>query len=139
MSKQTDLADYRCRLWQNGYAPLPLEGKQPPLKGGQQKFETNADEIRLLTNTYSYALNTGALTRNTPCLDIDIMDEDAAEAVEALACEHFANYGAFLVRTGKAPKRAVFFQTDQPFKKQLISLTAPNGMAHKIEFLCDGQ
>jgi hypothetical protein len=134
-----DIAELRVRLWRNGYHPLPLEGKVPPMKGWQNKFNANPKEIALWSKSYNLAHNTGVLTGDTPCLDIDITDEAAAEDVEHLACDCFGNYGRFLVRTGKAPKRAIFFQTDQPFKKLLISLTAPNGAAHKIEFLCDGQ
>jgi hypothetical protein len=134
-----DVLELRVRLWQNGYHPLPLEGKVPPMKGWQNKFDTNPEEIALWSKSYNLAHNTGVLTGDTPCLDIDITDEAAAEDVEHLACDCFGNYGAFLVRIGKPPKRAIFFRTETPFKKLLISLTAPNGTAHKIEFLGDGQ
>jgi hypothetical protein len=137
MTKQLD--ELRVRLWKNGYHPLPLEGKVPPMKGWQNKLDTNPNEIALWSTVYNLAHNTGVLTGDTPCLDIDVTDEAAAEDVEHLACDCFGNYGTVLVRIGKAPKRAIFFQTDQPFKKLLISLTAPNGTAHKIEFLGDGQ
>ena len=33
----------------------------------------------------------------------------------------------------------ILFRTDQPFPKVAVSLTAPAGSQHKIEFLCDGQ
>ena len=31
MTEQSDLADYCCKLSQNGNAPISLEGKRPPL------------------------------------------------------------------------------------------------------------
>ncbi len=140
MTEQSDLADYRCKLWQNGYAPIPLLGKRPPLTGWQQKIDTNEDEIRLLTRTYTYALNTGILTKFTPCIDIDLLNEEAAKAVEDLARERFEERGYFLVRIGKAPKRAILFRTNDPFPKCSLSLVAPNGDAtQKIEVLADGQ
>ena len=140
MTEQSDLADYRCKLWQNGYAPIPLEGKRPPLTGWQQKIDTNPDEIRLLTRSYTYALNTGVLTKFTPCIDIDLLNEDAAKAVEDLARERFEERGYFLVRIGKAPKRAILFRTNDPFPKCSLALVAPNGdTTQKIQVLADGQ
>jgi hypothetical protein len=44
-----------------------------------------------------------------------------------------------LVRIGKPPRRAIPFRTDEPFKKIVVNLIAPNGAEEKIEFLGDGQ
>ena len=77
----------RLKLLANGYAPLPIEGKRPPLKGWQKKTETNAAEIELWEKVYPQATNTGILTQLTPTLDIDITNPEPAEAVEALARE----------------------------------------------------
>jgi RecA-family ATPase len=131
--------EIRLKLRALGYAPIPVSGKRPSMEGWQTKLGVNADEIKLWERLYPYDKNTGVLTGDTPCLDVDIMDEAAAEDVEHLACDCFGNYGALLVRIGKPPKRGIFFRTEQPFKKLSVSLTAPNGMAHKIEFLGDGQ
>jgi hypothetical protein len=79
------------------------------------------------------------LTKFAPCLDIDVTDPAAADAVEALAREHFEERGAFLVRFGQAPKRAVLLRTDEPFSKLRREFTARNGSTHKIEVLADGQ
>ena len=66
--------------------------------------------------------------------------EPAAEAIEDLARERFEERGYFLVRIGKAPKRAVLFRTDVPFKKLTLALVAPDGgTRQKIEILGDGQ
>ena len=44
------------------------------------------------------------------------------------------------MRIGKAPKRAVLFRTDVPFKKLTLALVAPDGdTRQKIEILGDGQ
>jgi hypothetical protein len=136
LSVQTDL---RVRLFKAGYSPLPLQGKVPPMEGWQQKTQTNTDEIKLWSNLYPYCGNTGILTRLAPTLDIDIMDEAAAEAVEELARDRFEERGWFLVRIGKAPKRAVLLRTLAPFKKAQLKLIAPNGATAKIEILADGQ
>jgi AAA domain/Bifunctional DNA primase/polymerase, N-terminal len=129
----------RLRLRAGGYHPLPCEGKAPPLKGWQTKFDSNEAEIRLWDQAWHLAANTGLLTKFVPTLDIDITDPAAAEAVEALAREHFEEHGYFLVRVGQAPKRAVLLRTDEPFDKLVRVFTAPNGGEHKIEILANGQ
>jgi AAA domain/Bifunctional DNA primase/polymerase, N-terminal len=133
------LTALRLRLRANGYHPLPCEGKAPPLTGWQTKFDSNEAEIRLWDRTWHLATNTGLLTKFTPALDIDITDPAAAEAVEALAREHFEERGNFMVRTGQAPKRCIPLRTDEPFGKLARIFTAPNGGEHKIEILSNGQ
>jgi AAA domain/Bifunctional DNA primase/polymerase, N-terminal len=130
----------RLKLLANGYAPLPIEGKRPPLKNWQKKTAANAAEIELWEKVYPYATNTGILTQLTPTLDIDIINPEAAEAVEALARERFEERGFVLIRTGQAPKRAILLRTDTPFKKITGTVIAPKGETdQKIELLADGQ
>jgi hypothetical protein len=132
--------DVRMTLRGNGYMPLPLNGKAPPLQKWQQKFETNAEEIDLWGTTWPNANNTGILCRFTPTLDIDILDADAAAAVEALVRERFEDGGHVLTRIGLPPKRAIPFRTQEPFAKIVVPLIAPNGdTKQKLEFLSDGQ
>ena len=130
----------RLKLLANGYAPLPIEGKRPPLKDWQKKTDTNAAEIELWEKVYPQATNTGILTQLTPTLDIDITNPEPAEAVEALARERFEERGFVLIRTGQAPKRAILLRTNTPFKKITGNVVAPNGDTdQKIELLADGQ
>jgi hypothetical protein len=130
----------RLRLLENGYAPLPIEGKRPPLKDWQKKPATNAAEIELWEKVHPQATNTGILTQLTPTLDIDITNPEAAEAVEALARERFEERGFVLVRTGEAPKRAILLRTNTPFKKITGTIVTPTGdTGQKIELLADGQ
>src|SRR5262245_60986518 len=132
-------ADLRLSLMRGGYSPIPLHGKIPAMEGWQNKYTTNPEEIALWTKVYPSDDNTGVLTRLTPTLDIDILDEAAAKAVEDLARERLEERGYFLVRIGKAPKRAVPMRTDKPFKKLALKLVAANGQTAKVELLCDGQ
>lgn len=68
------------------------------------------------------------------------MNKDAGDAVEHLIRDRFGDCGTVLVRVGKAPKRAVPFQTAKPFDKLQVSLTNANGVnGDKIELLCGGQ
>jgi hypothetical protein len=135
-----DPTECRLRLHGAGFAPLPLNGKKPAIAAWTAKGDTNDSEIRLWGSLYPYSINTGILTRLAPAIDIDILNPEAAEAVEELARERFEERGYFLVRTGKAPKRAILLRTLEPFKKIQALLIAPNGdTEQKIEILGDGQ
>jgi hypothetical protein len=130
----------RLALHNGGYAPIPLNGKIPVLKAWQKRHETTRDEIAFWSRTHPAAENTGVLTRLTPTLDIDILDEDAAAAVERLVRERFEEAGRILVRFGRRPKRAILFQTGAPFPKvAAVFVMAHGAPGEKLEFLCDGQ
>ena len=80
------------------------------------------------------------LTQFTPACDIDILDQEAAEACELLIRDRFGDTGSLLVRFGLRPKRMMLFQTAKAFKKIAVALIAANGdTRQKIEFMCDGQ
>jgi hypothetical protein len=110
------------------------------MNGWDEKISATDDEIRLWSSLYPYATNTGVFTRLVPTIDIDILNPEAAQAVEDLVSERHAEHGNILVRFGKRPKRAIPFRTDEPFKKITANLTAPDGSeGQKIELLADGQ
>ena len=93
-----------------------------------------------MERSFPYAASTGILTRFVPTLDIDITSEPAAKSVEALVRERFEEHGYLLVRVGRAPKRAVLFRCDEPFRKITAELISPmGGSGQKLEFLGDGQ
>jgi hypothetical protein len=130
----------RLRLREAGYHPVPAEGKVPPLKGWQAKFDTGPEEIRLWQRSWHMARNTGVLAKFAPGLDIDLLDEDACEAIEALVNKTVSDDDSrTLVRVGQHPKRLIPFRTAAPFKKLVLNVLAPNGAAGKIEFLGEGQ
>jgi AAA domain/Bifunctional DNA primase/polymerase, N-terminal len=139
MLMANDATTVRVLLQRGGYAPIPVHGKVPALQRWQEHTQTNGDEIALWEKLYRDAVNTGILTARNPAIDIDLLDEAAAEAVEALAREKFEARGFFLVRIGKAPKRAIILRTDLPFSKMTRTVVAANGNSEKIEVLCDGQ
>jgi hypothetical protein len=135
-----NLATLRRQLKAGGYSPIPCEGKKPPVDGWEKKITVDDDEINLWSILYQYAGNTGVLTKYTPAFDIDVLNPDAAKAVEDLVRERNEEFGRVLVRFGLSPKRAVLFQTDAPFKKIQVPLIAPNGCnGEKLELLGDGQ
>jgi RecA-family ATPase len=130
--------ELRLTLLAKGYTPLPLRGKIPEGTGWQNRT-TNENEIKLWSSLYQYATNTGVLCKQTPFLDLDILNPEAADAAEALVREKFDDGSPILTRFGKPPKRAIPFQTKTPFKKIVVNLISPNGEMEKIEFLADGQ
>ena len=123
-----------------GYLPTPVIGKAPVQGGWQTKTDLIDAEIVGWTRQYPNAKSTGLLTRAMPTLDIDILDKKASEAVEALVRDRYEVKGKILTRFGLAPKRAIPFQTDKPFKKITANLIAPDGSkGQKLELLGDGQ
>ena len=134
------VTDTRLRLRAAGFSPTPVNGKAAVLSGWQNKRDVNDDEIKLWNNLFPHASGTGILTVHTPVFDIDISNEEAAEAVERLARERFEEAGRVLVRIGRPPKRAIPFRSDNAFKKISINLIAANGdTSQKLELLAAGQ
>jgi hypothetical protein len=129
----------RVTLLHGGYSPLPLIGKAPALREWQKRIDTSEGDIQTWSKVYPNATNTGVLTRLVPTLDLDIVDEDAIRTIEELVRANHEEHGLVLMRTGKPPKLAIPFQTDEPFGKIIANLVAPNGSTHKIEFLGNGQ
>src|SRR5262249_53352050 len=136
---QPNITALRLQLRKNGFNPIPVEGKIPPMKGWQQKFEVSEEEIRRWEKTSPRARNTGVLAKFTPGLDIDVTIEAAAKAAEDKAREFLLEHGDIHVRFGLPPKRLVPLRTDEPFAKLSRTFTAPDGSKQKIEMLGDGQ
>src|SRR5262249_5666781 len=145
----SDVTALRLRLLQAGYTPIPLYGKEPPvygknnsrqgLAGWQMLQNITREQIEMWAKTWPDARNTGVLTRKVPTLDLDIFNQEAAEACEDYVREQYEDRGQLLTRIGKAPKRAILFRTDEPFDKIVVNIVAPNTNMEKIEFLADGQ
>jgi len=141
----TDVLALRQQLRESGYCPIPLYGKEPPIYGKNNKHkgldgwqtlnDITPEQIELWSKLWPDAQNTGILTQRVPTLDLDILNEEAAEGCENYTHEQYEDRGSFLVRIGKAPKRAILFRTDEPFAKIVINLSAANGNSEKIEFL----
>jgi Bifunctional DNA primase/polymerase, N-terminal len=132
--------EVRQALVDRGFTPIPVIGKAPPFKSWQNINNVSRSMLEAWARNWPRATNTGILTRVTPTIDIDVLNEPAAIAAENLARERFEERGFFLVRIGKPPKRAIPFRTLQPFGKLTTNFNVPAGAdAEKIEFLCDGQ
>jgi hypothetical protein len=127
---------YRKALLRAGFLPVPCIGKMVHLPDWTNIRELTDEIIETWAVTRPDHLNTGILTRSTPTIDIDVLDEQVAEEIEAL----FGNaLESSAVRIGMPPKRAIPFRTDKPFKKITARFRAPSGQVHKVEVLGDGQ
>jgi putative DNA primase/helicase len=135
----------RLAMLERGWRLIPLNGKKPHLNGWQN---TDADEeaVRSWEIERRTETNTGALTKNMACVDIDILDARAVDAILDLVRQRYADKGKVLTRVGKPPKAAVPFQTGEPFKKIAVLVWPPGEPRpekdkdlHRVEILCDGQ
>ena len=81
---RSPITEWRLAAARNGYTPTPVYGKNPAPEKWQQKHEVSKGEIESWERDgfYPAALSTGVLTKNTPAIDIDILHEEAATAVE---------------------------------------------------------
>jgi len=130
-------SDVRLRLHAAGFDPCACRGKEALMVGWNKKY--TAEEVAAWANQYPTWTNTGIRTSNAPAFDIDIKNEEAAEAAEELIRNLYADRGTLLTRIGEAPKRALLFRTARPFPKIRVNFVAPNGSSHHIEMLGDGQ
>ena len=135
----TDAIALRLQLLRAGYTPIPVINKRPPFERWQKIENVSPEMLENWRLNWPRATNTGILTKYTPTLDVDILNEEAARTAEEHVREFYEERGHLLVRTGKAPKRALPFRTDEPFAKIAVTLVAPNGGTEKVEFLGDGQ
>jgi hypothetical protein len=146
-------SEVRLQLIHMGFTPIPLFGKAPPsyrtsnsrrsFTGWQRLRDVTPEMIQMWARVWPDASNTGILCFNAPALDLDLLNEPAAIAVENLVRGRFGDDGPILVRIGNAPKRALFFQCSTPFNKLVLSLPRAQSdgslSAEKVEFLADGQ
>ena len=132
--------EIRQALADRGYVPIPATGKMPPFARWQKIENVSHSMLEAWNRNWPRASNTGILTKLTPTLDVDILNEPAAIAIEELVSERFEERGCILPRIGKPPKRAIPFRTADPFAKITANLVAADGSTgEKIEFMCDGQ
>jgi len=140
----------RKQLCAQGYTPLPLYGKVPPIYGKnnarrgftnwQTLHDVSTKMIEMHQKSWPDACNTGIVCGTSIVgLDLDVLHPDAADALERLAREMFEEHGEIAVRFGLPPKRLIPLRTDEPFAKLARQFIAPDGNKAKIEVLANGQ
>lgn len=126
-------------LIDNGYQIIPIQvGKKAPGFDGWQKSRSTKPQLdEWLTHGHRNS-GLGILTKHTPAIDIDVLDDEAAERLENWVKENISFDAP--VRIGQYPKRLLVFQTDEPFRK--ISSARYKDQfddVHRVEILGDGQ
>lgn len=132
------LARYGAALIDHGYNIVPIQvGKKAPGFDGWQRTRATKPLLdEWLQHGHRWS-GVGILTAYTPAIDIDVCDDDVADAIEEWVRE---NIGPAPVRIGRAPKRLMLFRTDRPFKKIRSTVYRDEwGDKHQIEVLGEGQ
>ncbi|MFZ4700880.1 MAG: VapE domain-containing protein [Candidatus Methylumidiphilus sp.] len=146
------------RIVANGYLPIPISlpddkdkaaGKRPPVGYKDWTDWTPERYKSCLTGfskiTYQHC-GVGLLCSVTPACDIDVLDQDLAAKIEALAVEMLG--ATPLRRVGRAPKRLLVYRfAGDPFPKLKTAVfrlpTEPpiskDFKGHAVEVLADGQ
>lgn len=121
-----------------GYQIVPIPpGKKSPNYDGWQNTRSSRSMVDNWINAGRDRHGIGILTKHTPAIDIDIMDEDVADLVESWCVETF---GAAPVRIGQAPKRLLLFKVKEPFRKLRSAIWFDEwNEKQQIEILGDGQ
>jgi hypothetical protein len=136
---KADIISLRLKLRENGYCPVPVIGKAPPLPGWQNICKTAAEyEIRRWSRDIPDAVSTGILGGLVIGVDIDVLIPELAERI-AFKCKQILGHTP-LRRVGQAPKILFCYRVEAPIKKlQTPDLFLDDGGKHKVEMLADGQ
>lgn len=127
------------QLLNNGFEPIPVEGKRA-MGLGWQSVRIDEAYVRR-TAAWCGGASVGLRTGHLVAIDIDITDPVVAERVSQSAREHF---GEGPIRIGLAPKLLILFATDTPVPKHESALWVEPGApadskGHRVEILGAGQ
>ncbi|WLR98615.1 AAA family ATPase [Shinella sumterensis] len=138
-AEQSELSptEIRLRLLENGYLPIPVDGKRPRISGWSS-LQSGPADIKSWERAYADHRNTGILTGNVVAIDIDALDEGVCEQLVGRLLE-IRDAGLAPCRTGKAPKTLFVFRSDAPRQKQKTGEYLVNGQKCQIEVLAAGQ
>ena len=124
------------QLAHRNYTVIPIApGTKRSLDTGWTTKDVRPINVERDANRYA---NHGVGLRhdNTVCVDVDVLNADAAQKVTDLVTEHFfCDGGEIPLRIGKAPKVGLFFKCDAPFGKiTTAEFRSPEGEKCQVEF-----
>ena len=108
MTRLAETQRIRIALLHAGYLPLPAHEKAVLLKGWRT-IQPDDTMIAGWSREHVDWTNSGVRAADTPGVDIDVLDVEAAAEIEAVVRRHIGD-GVVLVRTGLAPKRLIPFR-----------------------------
>lgn len=127
----------RLQLIDNGYLPIPVNGKRPRVANWSSICATPA-AVAAWERGHTDHLNTGILTGAVVAIDIDAMDAAvAARLVDRLL--EVEDAGLAPCRIGMAPKSLFVFRTTEPRMKRKTAEYLINGAKCQVEALGTGQ
>ena len=131
------LATFGVPLSKAGFEVIWIpRGRKGPIADDWESMPTDETIVRRWAANGQANANVGIRTKNTPAVDIDILDADISAQLHAWCLEHI---GWAPSRVGHAPKVLLVYSTTQPFKKRNLQFLLPDGSKQKIEILGDGQ
>ena len=138
----SNMKDRGIALYNKGYNIVPVEPKDKRvLIAGWNKIKRDLKQVENWVLNYPDH-GIGALTKDTPFIDLDIKDIAIGNKMNALV---FKLLGANVpIRTGQYPKIAIPCQSTEVFKKQKSNIYKEvhadgSFTLHAIEILADGQ
>jgi hypothetical protein len=117
--------------------PLPLGSKGPRIKNWPN-LRLSVEDVQRMAANGSAQAGVGVIAATCPAIDVDILDDVVADAMNDAIDVIFEKRCA-LTRTGKAPKFLVPFRSDTPFRKMSSNTYTDGTNEHKVEILGDGQ
>ena len=114
MSAHATFSETAHRLRDAGYIPIPMNGKKPALRNWQKITRPSDEFLDRLMGSFA-GHNTGVLTGRVVAIDIDLDDAGEAHEMSALAMRTLGPTD--FVRIGRAPRRALIYQSETPRPK----------------------
>ncbi len=130
-NNSTQRAELRNTLLSNGYLPLPLAGKGVYIKGWSRE-EITADWLKGYARNGRYT-NTGLRCDALLAFDIDVLDEDLADACESYVEQHAGETD--LCRIGQWPKRLLLYRLAELDAGMIRSGRTGEYGGHMVELL----
>jgi hypothetical protein len=134
------LKDFGERLCELGYHVLPV---RPGTKGVTEKNWPNtyadAQQIRKWYTNGHAPSGVSINAKYCPLIDVDVLDEEVAQAMSDAIDRIFAGEPNLMTRTGLAPKFGVPMQSDGSIRKISSAVYTDGTHDHKVEILGDGQ
>lgn len=134
---ETNPPEIRLRLLENGYLPIPVDGKRPRVPRWS-KLRASPASIAAWEREHPDHKNTGILTGNVVAIDVDALDQGVCDKLVSLLLD-LPDAGLAPCRTGRAPKCLFVFRGDAPRRKQATGEYLVNGQKCQVEVLGAGQ
>ncbi|MCV0396947.1 MAG: AAA family ATPase [Rhizobiaceae bacterium] len=130
-------SDIRLRLIENGYLPIPVNGKRPRIAGWSSIRATPAS-VAAWERGHADHLNTGVLCGDLVAIDVDVMDPATCKRLTGRLLK-ISNAESAPCRTGQAPKCLFVFRSSEPREKRKTGEYLVDGRKCQVEVLGIGQ